>query len=136
MPVVATLVAALMLANAPATPAEQLSAAAKSVSFTTYVPDSVALGYSLTRVSVAEIKGHKVIHAVYTHQSHQNSFDLVMSPAGKLSRADLLGNKLEITASEDDTVVMVKRGKTDLLLVSPLMSDPSAKRLLERAKAL
>ncbi|MFX8964976.1 hypothetical protein ABTN15_19260, partial [Acinetobacter baumannii] len=33
---------------------------------------------------------------------------------------------------EDDTVVSIRKGKTDVSLVGSLMSNPSAKKMLER----
>jgi len=116
--------------------ATDLNKAAATTGITLYVPDESAIGYRLSGTEIAELEGRKVVRLTYTNVKVQNSFDLFEYPsAGAVGSglAKIVDSKaFNIGIMEDDTVVSIRKGKTDVSLVGSLMSNPSAKKMLER----
>ena len=131
-----TTLLSIALATSVTSPSEQLAATAKTAAFTVFVPDEAALGYNLTCFETGDLTGKTIVHMTYVNKKAQNSFEILESQsqgeAGSQLKKILDGNLFAVSTMEDDTVVSIRKGKTDISLVGSQISDPSAKKMLER----
>lgn len=127
------MLAALVAITVVATDLNQASA---SVKFPLFVPDESAIGYKHTGTEISELEGRKVVRLTYTNAKAQNSFDLFEYPASGTVGSGLdriiQAKVFTVGIMEGDVVVSVRKGKTDVSLVGSLMSNPSARKMLER----
>ena len=131
-----TTLLSIALATSTMTPSEHLTLHAKTASFAVFVPDESAVGYVLTAFEVGDVQGRSVVHLTFTNKKALNSFELLeyegKGPAGSGLKSILGANVFAVSTMEDDTVVSIRKGKTDISLVGSQISDPSAKKMLER----
>lgn len=127
------MLAAFVALTAIATDLNQASANAQ---FTLFIPDESAIGYKHSGTEMAEMEGRKVVRLTYTNSKAQNSFDLIEYPAAGAIGSGLSrimdAKTFNVGIMEGDVVVSIRKGKTDVTLVGSLMSNPSAKKMLER----
>lgn len=116
------------------TPAQELSLNARVLGFTAYIPNSTAIGYELAASETKVHDGKQVLRLTFVNKKSQNSFDILESEANgavcSRPNAALTAGLFPVSVMEGDVVVALRKGKTDLLLVGSLMSEPSAKKML------
>lgn len=128
MPVLAAAVCFVALANMDG------QEAVRKVNFTVFKPNSAPIGYQLVRADV--VANGKAIRLTYLNRDSKNSFDLLETAASGSSAASNIKNLINtgstgVEVTSDSTFVTMRKGSTDVAFVGTLISQPSAKKVVD-----
>lgn len=120
---------------------------AKATRTPLYAPDNTARGYKLSSIEYKEVAPSQhlpgldkrfVVRMAFVNKNTMTSFSIFQSAsntktdAGRHMKWVLSQGVFEFSQSPEETFVAIKRGANDVCFVGGLVSEPSAKQLLQR----
>lgn len=108
--------------------------AVRKVNFTVFKPNSAPIGYQLVRADV--VANGKAIRLTYLNRDSKNSFDLLETTANGSSASQNIKSLINsgstgVEITSDSTFVTTRKGGTDVAFVGTLISQPSAKKVVD-----
>ncbi len=138
----------MALATTPATTLKNdWNEIASSVPFTTYRLGVDAIGYELIKAETVKVEvdenlpglpAREALHLTYMNKASKNIFDIIQSPGGaKVNTRWHIKRLMSVTPfglqMDETTTLITKRiGNTDVGFMATLISEPSAKYLVDR----
>lgn len=131
----------------PMTDHQAIREVAEIAGFALYAPSEIARGFSLRNIEVvklpadsrfAGVRERNAVRMTFVNKTTADHFELIQAPATQATpqrQMEWVVNRgfFEVMRGKNDTFVSLRRGNSDIALLSGLITAPSARIVIEKS---